>query len=354
MSEEDILRKVDSMGGRLSGFSGYDSFGLLANFFSRYVDEGLRLLAEIHADPGFPEDKLERERKLIINRIETEPDRPVTYTVTQLVREVFPHHPYGFDKEGTLVTVAGFTREDLKRAYERYSVPSNTVITGVGKMDLRKTRDLIDELFGKIPARDLEIPAIPNEEPLSRVREKVIQIPRAKAHIAVGFRGTTLSVQDRYSMDVLNNILAGQGGRLFVQLRDKESLAYIVTSFVRPGLDNGIFALYIACDVTKSDQAVAGLFREIEKIRESQVSERELQHAITNLAGNHLISLQSSWSRAENRALNVLYGLGHEFDAEYIRKIHKVTAKEVLDVARKYLDPDKCAIVKIIPEEKKQ
>lgn len=353
MTEEEILRKVDSMGGRLWGFSGYDSFGLLANFFSRYLEDGLRLLAGIHADPSFPENKLERERQLIINRIETEPDRPTAYTITRLMGEVFPNHPYGFDKEGTLTTVAGLTREDLKRVYEQYSVPSNTVITGVGKMDLQKTRDLIDELFGKIPKSELDSPEIPSEEPLSSVREKVVQIPRAKAHIAVGFRGTTLAVEDRYAMDVLNNILAGQGGRLFVQLRDKESLAYVVTSFVRPGLDAGVFALYIACEVSKADQAVAGLFREIKKIRESQVSEEELQHSITNLAGNHLISLQSSWSRAENRALNVLYGLGHDFDAEYIRRIHKVTAKEVLDVARKYLDPEKCAIVKIMPEEKK-
>ncbi len=354
MTEGDILAKVDSMGGRLSGFSGYDSFGISANFFSRYIEEGLRLLAQIHTDPNFPEDKVERERELIINIIETEPDRPVTYTITKLVSEVFPHHPYGYDKEGTLATVAGMNRNDLRRVYERYSVPSNTVISGVGKMDLRKTKDLIEELFGKIPAEDLDRPEVPLEDPLSQVRERVIRIPRAKAHIAVGFRGTTLSEEDRYAMDVLNNILAGQGGRLFVQLRDEQSLAYIVTSFVRPGLDPGIFALYMACDASKTDQAVAGLFDEIKKIRESEVPQEELRHSITNLAGNHLIALQSSWSRSENRALNVLYGLGYDFDAEYIERIRRVTAKEVLDAARKYLDPDKCAVLKIIPEEKKQ
>ncbi|MFH1112604.1 MAG: pitrilysin family protein [Pseudomonadota bacterium] len=354
MTEEDILAKVDSMGGRLSGFSGYDSLGLSANFFSRYIEEGLGLLAQIHTGPSFPEDKVERERELIINKIETEPDRPVAYAVTKLVREVFPRHPYGFDQEGTLETVAAITREDLRRVYERCSVPSNTVISGVGKMDLRQTRDLIEKLFGKIPAQDLDRPDVPSEEPLSGVREKVIRIPRAKAHIAVGFRGTTLSEEDRYAMDVLNNILAGQGGRLFVELRDGQSLAYIVTSFVRPGLDPGIFAFYMACDASKTDQALAGLFQEIKKIRESQIPEKELQHSITNLAGNHLIALQSSWSRAENRALNVLYGLGYDYDAEYIERIRRVTAKEVLDAARKYLDADKCAVVKIVPEDKKQ
>lgn len=354
MTEEEILGKIDDMGGRLTGFSGYDSFGLAANFFSRHLEPGLRLLAAIHSDPSFPEDKLERERELIINRIETEPDRPAPYTIKNLVAEVFPEHPYGFDKEGTLATVAGFDRNDLAGVYKRYAVPSNTVISGVGKMDLRKTRDLIHDLFGKIPAMPLDSPLIPREERLSRVREKEIRIPRAKAHIAVGFHGTTLTEPDRYPMDVLNNILAGQGGRLFVQLRDKESLAYIVTSFVRPGIDPGVFALYIACDESKVDQATEGLVREIRRIRESEVTQEELKHAVSNLTGNHLIALQSSWARAENRGLNVLYGLGHDYDAEYLDRIRQVTAREILDVARKYLDPDRCAIVKILPEKEKR
>jgi len=152
-------------------------------------------------------------------------------------------------------------------------------------------------------------------------------------------------------LEVLNNILAGQGGRLFLQLRDKESLAYVVTSFVRPGIDPGVFAFYMACEESKLDQAVQGLFRQVELIRKKRVSDEELKRGITNLVGNHLIALQSSWSRAENTALNTLYGLGYDYDKEYIKKISAVTADDVLRVAKKYLDPGRCAVVKILPEE---
>jgi zinc protease len=351
MTEDDIARKVDEMGGRLYGFSGYDSFGVSANFFSRHLHEALELLWLIHSHPTFPEEKVETERKLIINRIETEPDRPVTYTVTQLLRVLFPAHPYGHDQEGTLATVSGFTRDDLIRAYERFAVPSNTVITAVGDMDLRETMDQIAALFGRDPAKPLDVPEIPEQEPLTKVDEEVVRIPRAKAHVAIGFRGTKLADADRYPMDVLNNLLAGQGGRLFVELRDKQSLAYVVTSFVRPGLDPGIFALYIACETSKMDRATQGLIREIQRIRQGPVGDEELRHAINNLTGNHMIALQSSLSRAETRALNTLYGLGYDYDAEYIEKIKQVKAEQVLAVARRYLDLDRCAIVKILPEE---
>ncbi len=105
MSEVEIARKVDEMGGRLAGFSGYDSFGFYGTFFSRYLDEALKLMAELYRDPAFPTDKFERERALIINKIRTEPDRPVSYAINVLNGTLFPHHPYGFVKEGTITSV---------------------------------------------------------------------------------------------------------------------------------------------------------------------------------------------------------------------------------------------------------
>jgi zinc protease len=354
LSEVEISRKVEDMGGRLNGFSGYDSFGLYGNFFSRYLDSGLQLLAELYTKPAFPKDKLERERNLILNRIKTEPDRPVPYAIKVLNSTLFQRHPYGFDQEGTLATVSGFTTEDLKQTYERFAVPSNTVITAVGDLDPQKTMDRITELFGKIPAKALDRPEIPAEEPLKQAKENIVRIPRAKAHIVIGFHGTTVADKDRYPLDVLNNILAGQGGRLFLQLRDKQSLAYSVTSFVRPGVDPGIFAFYMACDVPKAGRALEGLFKQIKLIQKAPVSSEELRRGITNLLGNHLIALQSSWSRAENTGLNTLYGLGYDYETEYVKKLGEVKASDVNRVARKYLDLKHCAIVKILPEENKK
>jgi zinc protease len=86
-------------------------------------------------------------------------------------------------------------------------------------------------------------------------------------------------------------------------------------------------------------------------IREKAVSDKELKRSISNLIGHHLISLQSSSSRAENTALNTLYGLGYDYDREYVQKIAAVKVEDVLRAARKYLDPKRCAIVKIVPEE---
>jgi zinc protease len=351
MTQSDIDHKVDHMGGSLEGFSGNDSFGLHARFFSRYWDQGLELLFQLYTDPAFPQDKVDRERNLILNAIKAEPDTPTEYVINILNRTLFPDFPYGFDKLGIPATVAGFTVDDFAWTYQRFAVPSNTVIAAVGRMDAQKVSEKIEQLFGKIPAKALEEQEIAPEEPLQKVRQEIVHVPRAKAHLTIGFRGTTFSDPDRAPLDVLNRILAGQGGRLFLQLRDKESLAYTVTSFVRPGLDPGIFGVYLACDAAKVDRAYEGLVKQIELIKKAGVSDGELKKAINDLIGNHVISLQSSWDRAELIGLYTLYGLGYDYDREYIRKIRQVTADDVLSVAQKYLDLERCAIVKILPEE---
>ncbi len=354
LNEVEIAKQIDDMGGRLSGFSGYDSFGYSMTFFSRYFDSGLKLLSELYKNAAFPQEQLERERALILNRIRTEPDRPISFAINTLNAEVFSHHPYGFNKEGSLAAVAGFNVDDLKLTYNRFSAPQNAVLTVVGAMDPDKVVDRINAYFGEIPSRKFEAPDVPQEQPITATREKLVKIPRAKAHLALGFHATTLSAEDRYPLEVLNNILAGQGGTLFQELRDKLSLAYTVTSFVRPGLDPGIFAFYIACEESKADRALKGLFTEIEKVRTEPVKKEDLERSINNLIGNHLINLQSSWSRAENIVLNTLYGLGPDFEDVYLKKIAEVKAEDVKRVANKYLDPNEGAVLKIMPEDNQQ
>ena len=303
MTDVDIARKVDGMGGSLQGFSGNDSFGLYGSFFSRYWEQALELLFQLYTDPTFPQDKVDRERTLVLNSIKTEPDTPTEYVINILNKTLFPNFPYGFNKLGSEASVAGFTVEELRQTYQSFSVPSNTVIVVVGEMDTQKVGDKISQLFGSIPATAFEAPQIPAEEPLEKVRETVKHIPRAKAHLAIGFRATTFSDPDRFPLDVLNNVLTGQGGRLFRRLRDEEALAYTVASFVRPGMSPGVFGLYMACDAPKVDRAYEGLIRELDLIKKAQVSDAELQKAINNLIGNHLISLQSSSDRAETFGL---------------------------------------------------
>lgn len=353
MSEVEISKAIEDIGGKLQGFSGYDSTGVSASFFSRHMREGLELMALVCKSPTFPKEQMERERKLILNKIETEPDRPIQFMIKNINQTLYPRHPYGYDRLGSLTSISKITRNDLAEAYSSIAKPGNMVIAGVGDMDLDNAANLVRELFGGLESRSFENSWDIMEQDLKEPVQKVVRIPRAKAHIGLAFRAVSHNDPDRYPLEVLNNVLAGQGGRLFLELRDKQSLAYVVTSFMRPGVDPGMFAFYIACEESKNEKALDGLLSEIEKIRDKGVTKEECEGAKENIIGNHLIALQSTWARAETRCLNELYGLGHDFHLEFVEKISEVTPEQVEVVAKKYLDPGKMVTVKILPAGEK-
>src|SRR5205807_4587715 len=114
-------------------------------------------------------------------------------------------------------------------------------------------------------------------------RFAVKTLDKAQAHLVVGFPGARLSDQSRWPLEVLSAVLSGQGGRLFVELRDKKSLAYSVTSFSMEGLDPGYFAVYIGCGPAKTTDALNGIRHELRRVREDPVTAAELDRARTHL-----------------------------------------------------------------------
>src|SRR5205085_7673780 len=99
----------------------------------------------------------------------------------------------------------------------------------------------------KLPATSAPAspPSPPPEDPPEAPRAAVKGLDKAQAHLVLGFPGVRLADELRWPLEVLSAVLSGQGGRLFVELRDKKSLAYSVTSFSMEGIDPGYFAVYI-------------------------------------------------------------------------------------------------------------
>jgi len=156
---------------------------------------------------------------------------------------------------------------------------------------------------------------------------------------------------DKCSIKILNTILAGQGGRLFSELRDKQSLAYVVTSFVWEGIDPGYIAFYIGCAPSKVEKAINGIKREIQKITEEKVSSEELERARNYILGNFSIRHQTNEFWASDMAFNERYGLGYDYSKAYLDEILQVSLEDVQRVAKRYLDLNKHTLVVVRPEE---
>jgi zinc protease len=178
------------------------------------------------------------------------------------------------------------------------------------------------------------------EPPVASPRKKSLRREKEQAHLVIGFLGTTVTSRDRHAMEVLNTILAGQGGRLFLELRDKQHLAYSVTSFNVEGIEPGAFGVYIGTSHKTVDEAREGIWRVIRELRDEPVGLEELEQTKRHLVGGAEIDLAHLSITAQAMALDELLGLTYKNPFRVAEHVNAVTAEMVQSAARRYLNPD--------------
>ena len=346
----DIATEIESIAGDINGFSGQNSFGVTAKVLKKYFSEGLELLADVLINPTFPEEELEKKRIDILAALKRQEDDLGYYTSKIFLQTLYQTHPYGMDALGTPETIKRMSRQELIDFYTRYGVAGNLIIAIVGDISKDIAIEKVKKLFENFPKRKMQPPVIAQEPPLNTIRTKEINREKEQAHIMLGFLGTAITNKDRYALEVLNAILSGQGGRLFLELRDRKSLAYVVGSFSREGIDPGYIGVYIGTAPEKIDTAIKGMKEELNKVITKPVTAEELERARKYLIGTYEISLQSNSSQASDLALNEAYGLGYNFYRHYPKEILKVTTQDILKVAKKYMTFDRYVMAIIRPK----
>ncbi|UCD84078.1 MAG: insulinase family protein [Deltaproteobacteria bacterium] len=350
-SAREIAEQIDRIAGRIDGFSGRNSFGISALFLSRFFDSGLELFTDIILNPAFDKVELGKKKKDILAAIKNREDDLAHLTFDLFAQTLYTRHPYRMTPLGTKDSIERIERADLIDFYQSSAVPENLVLVIVGDIKAEEAEKKVSRYFQDFRGNHFSPPELPLPLPLKKIRSSVKYLEKEQAHIILGFLGTTLDSDDRYPLEILNTVLSGQGGRLFLELRDKESLAYVVFSFSLEGLEPGYLGTYIACHPEKLDQAISGIKRELNRLREDKITTEELERAKNYLVGTYEIGLQRNSALATELAFNERYGLGWDYYQKYPARILEVSAEDVLLVAKKYIQLDRYALTVIRPKK---
>jgi len=350
-SREELAEDIESLAASLSGFSGQNSLGVSGTFLSATFADAVPLFLEFLREPAFDAGEVEKTRRELLLSIKNRGDDSSRVAFDLTFRTVYPAHPYGMTALGETESISAITVDDLKRYYARASDPRNLVVAVVGDVDEDEIlTELGDELSELAQVSDpIVVPQAANLP--SAIRREFKESDRRQAHVVLGYPSVDFTDPDRFPLSVLDNILSGQGGRLFYELRDRQSLAYSVTAFFTKGLTRGLFGGYIATDPSKAKVAVEGLLGEFAKLREHPAEAAELARAQRHLIGSREIGLQTAGALAEEMAFNELYGLGYRAGWSYADSISAVKLGDVERVAKKYLDPKIRAEVVVGPRD---
>ena len=348
-SAADLARAVEALAADLDGFAGRNSLGLGLDVTSDRLEPALDLFAEVLLDPAFEPDEIERQRRDTLAALGRREDRLGVRVFDLLQAELYREHPYGLPVIGTPEAVSGFDRATLRAHQARLVRAPNLVVGVAGDVDPDAMAEALTRRLADLPA-SADGPAEPPVEPApTEAREIELHREREQAHLALGFRGLTVRDPDRFALEVLAQLLAGQGGRLFLELRDRRSLAYTVSALNVEGLAPGLFATYIATSPERLDEARTAMMDELRRALDSPPEAAALERARRYLIGGHLIDGQRSSSRALHTALDALYGLGPDYGDHYPEAIAAVSGEDVLRVARRVLDLERRVLATIRP-----
>lgn len=349
MDAEQISHLVDRLAGALSAIAGRSSMGLRGEFLSKHFDRAFELFADVATQPTFAEAEFAREQKLQLQDIATRDDRPSSVAFELFNKTLFRAHPYRLAVQGERASVEALTPAALASYHRRYLDPSQLTLAVVGDVDTEVVLEKARAAFGAKGDGVAAPPAMPVEPGWDGARETKRALQKAQTHLVLGFPGARVTDDWRRPLEVLQTLLSGQSGRLFLELRDKRSMAYSVSALVMEGVDPGYFALYMGTSPEKVDAALAGMRDELKRVREELVSPAELDRAKEHLIGTHDIGLQRNGARAAVIALDTCYGLGPDADAQYADVIASVTAEDVRAVAQRVIDFGRSALAVVGP-----
>lgn len=333
-SAEHIAERSDATAASLGGISGRNSLGIRGDFLREFWDEGFELFTSCLLEPTFDERELERERKAQLEDVAARQDSLSTVAMDRLAQALWKGHPYRYPTVGTTESVSRLDVAAVRKAYELQLRPDKLSVVVVGDVDVADTVARFERTIGQAAGRGpvFQLPAPERWPEVAQTTQ--IARPKEQAHFVLGFPGIDQFDERRPALEVLNSILGGQGGRLFLELRDKLSLCYSVSSFSVEGLAPGYFAVYMGTSQDKLETAEAGIKKELDKVVAEEVSAEELARAKRYLIGAHEIGLQRISARANSMVYSELYGLGWDEHTRYAGRVEAVTAKRVRDVAR--------------------
>jgi zinc protease len=335
-----FARAVESRAADIDVFAGRSSFGLTLEAPSAALEFALDLFSEVLTSPAFDAAELEREREETLAAIERREDRLGQRAFQLFAEHLFLEHPYRMPTLGSASVIGALSCEDVVAHHERLVRAQNLVLAVSGDVDPDAVAHALAARLSPLDGGEFTAPFPPLEDAPREIRRAELIKDRAQAHLVIGFRGVAVTDADRFALEIISQMLAGQSGRLFLELRDKQGLAYSVTATSVEGLAPGYFAVYIATAPEKLDVARAGLLDELQRLLEAPPRDAELDAARRHLIGNFAIDRQRNAVHAAQTSLNALYGLGADASSAYPEQIRSITGKDVLRVAQRIVRLD--------------
>ncbi|MCK6540306.1 MAG: insulinase family protein [Anaerolineales bacterium] len=308
----------------------------------------LSLLSEALTQPTFPKTEMEKLRAQILTGLAINAEDTSEMASQAFDKILYKNHPYSRPDEGTTETVKRITRDDLVKFHREHYGPRGMVIAIVGAVEAEEAVRQVERALGGWQVKgQKEPPPIPDVKPLKKTITKHHRIAgKSQSDIVIGTNGPKRKDPEYMSAALGNNVLGqfGMMGRIGDSVREKAGLAYYAYSSLNAGIGPGSWEVSAGVNPSNVRKASDLIVDELKRFVDEGVTEDELADSKANFIGRLPLSLESNKGVA-GALLNIeRHDLGLDYYLRYADLVNEVTRGDVLNAARKYIDPARLAI----------
>lgn len=358
----DLTRELESVGADFNAFTGKEYTGYYVKIDSAKQDLAFDLLSDMLFNSKMDEVEMKKEKGVIVEELRMYEDNPSMFINLMFDRLLFGDCPLGWDEGGSASTVNGLERQELWDYYKSAYEPQNMTLVVSGNIDQKKLKKSVDKYYAepknikskeKRTKNSFDKYVFPTG--VAKLADRVIVQERKvdQAHLILGFPGFDHNHPHRHALGLMSYILGGgMSSRLFIEVREKRGLAYMINSGNGTFRDTGLAYVRAGLDPARLPEALRVIRDELKKMSEKGVTKQELRDAKNSVAGRMALSMEESNAQAEWYAKQFWFMKNIETPARMLKKIRKVTVKEIQAVAKKVINFDLMRLAVIGPVKK--
>lgn len=332
----DLADRMDALGGEINAFTTKEC----TCFYGRVLDEKLKEFADMLADmlfcSRFDEESVEIERGVINEEIGMCDDTPDDLAIENLFLGVFRDTPLGYPILGTRESLVPLTGKVL-RDYKNANYTADAAVISLSGHFMDADLDHIKRVLGAFPVGTCPQSGLAAYRPALACVEK----PTEQNNIVIGFPALSYLSEQRYAMQILNNIVGGNmSSRLFQRVREQLGLCYSVHSFLSTHSDCGVFSVYIGTGAASEQKAMTEIGTVLREIAENGVTEEEVTKVCDSIRSALLMSIESTSARMNHMGKGLLLQKHVLNPDEVAAKYLSVTREEINELARAAFRPE--------------
>jgi len=341
-----IEERIDFLGGSLNFSVGERTSTLSLSVLTKDLDEGLALFFDVLRNPAFREEPLKLAKARFVEQLRQANDQPATVLSREYERLLYGDNAVTW--QPAKATYEGVAAADLKAFHAKYFSPKNVILAVSGDFAKAALKAKIDKLAAGWQGGAVAFPAVPKAFPSPEPGVYFIQKAINQGYISLGHLGLEDTNPDYFAVQVMNFILGGGSftSRITTKVRSDEGLSYNQGSrfTYRWGLP-GTFSGYVQTKSSTVGYAVSLILAEFDRIRKEPVSDAEMETALNYYLESFADNFQSAQATMMSFANLEMTGKPMDYFKTYRSKIQAVNKARVQEVATKYIQPDKMAIM---------